>query len=53
VRGFFLTLVAVIAALVMLALACCGGICGGICDMAERAASRLDRLVRWLKEPIK
>ena len=52
-KAFFILLIAVLAALVLLFLILIGGACGALCDMIERAIRRIDRLGKWLAQPLK
>ena len=52
-RHFFLLLIGVLAAMVLLVLILIGGLCGWMCDLMERCARRIDRLYRWLAQPLR
>jgi len=53
VKHFFLLLIGILAAMVLLFLILIGGLCGWMCDLMERCASRIYRLGRWLIEPLR
>ena len=52
-RPFFLLLIGVIAAMVLLALILIGGLCGWMCDMADRCVRWIDRCVKYWMAPLK
>lgn len=52
-KAFALLLLAVIAALVLLMLILIGAMCGAVSDAVEWAIAQIDRLGKWLAQPIR